>query len=142
MTIREEILNVLSSIPWSDIVKGVFSVGVSMAPLFVANTFLPFVNPKIIEDVWFVVALAMIPASGIAYFTSLPISGRPKLMPGIVAGIVFLISLGLLLALTGDILSAKPSYAALLARFLLIGLFTGIAGVIAWILAWALNRSA
>jgi hypothetical protein len=131
-----------ASIPWLDFVKPVVVTGLSTAPITVANIFLPFVNPKIIQDVWWPTVGAMIVAGGLACVTTISNSGTVRRLPGYLSGAVFVLALGTLLALTGDVIMVNSNYAALLARAAVIGLFVGIAGFAAFFLTWVLSPKA
>jgi hypothetical protein len=110
--------------------------------LYAAANLFPSTNPKIVHDIWFLIILAMVVASCVFYFGSLGRFDWSRRVPGIIASGLFGVSLVLLLALSGDILQVKPATAAFLARVLVIGLFGGLSGVLAWSLALAFNRSA
>jgi hypothetical protein len=84
-------------------------------------------NPKIIEDVWGVTIFAMGVAGLVTYAITRPATIRPMTV------VLGFLSLGGLLALTGDVLSpGSPASVALLARLLFIGFFVGCSGAIGW----------
>jgi FtsH-binding integral membrane protein len=134
---------VVESIPWVDLIKGLagiaFSTSSSTVALYAATS-LPFINPKIVQDVWFLTVLSMIVASCLAYFLSLRKFDRPRSLPGYIGGVAFFICVIGLPALAGEIFRPDPATAAFLARMLLLGIFAGFAGVVAWSLAWLFNR--
>jgi hypothetical protein len=103
------------------------------------------INPKIISDTWGFVLFA-IPAAGLTSYvlTRLPTPRRP--VPNFVRGfalfafwglglfglIVFLVSAAWLSALRRNMLAPSPAAAALLARWLFVAAFVGLAICIGW----------
>ncbi len=120
--------------------KSLCIMAFSTAPISVADKVLPFVNPKIVQDIWWIAVVAMVIASGISCVATLPNSGASRRAPGYVSAFVFFVSLGALLAITGDVLVFEPVYAAALTRGALVGLFAGIADFISFMLTWGLRR--
>jgi hypothetical protein len=136
---------IIDGIPWGDFGKGlvsiIFSTGGSFGVIYaspVATAF-PSINPKIIQEIWSFNILMMLVASIISYILSARNSGHPRYWPGLVSGLVFVICLVILIVIPFISLSARAG--AVVGRLSFIGLSASLSGVIAWALAWALNRA-
>jgi hypothetical protein len=132
------LLEVLQSAPWSKLVKPLIIMALSTGPISFADK-VP-VNPKIIQDVWWLAIMTMVIGSGLSCVVTIPNYGAPRRAPGYISAIVFVASLVALLAITGQVIVLDPTYAAFLVRLLLIGVFAGFAGFAAFLLTWALLR--
>ena len=134
------ISQLLDNIPWSEVLKFPVVVAFATAPISAAAMLLPFVNPKIIQDVWWPTVVAMVVVSGVTSITTLSNSGMSRRAPGYISAIVFLLSLSALYVITSDVVVIQPALAALLARLLVLGFFVGVAGFAAFFLTWWWQR--
>jgi hypothetical protein len=123
-------------------IGGIVAAGSSYLPLIGTKLFA--INPKIINDTWGIVLFA-IPAAGLTSYvlTRLPTPRRLGFLRrfavfvfwslGLVGLIIFLVSAGWLSALRRDMLAPDdPSARALLARYLFVATFVGLAICIGW----------
>jgi hypothetical protein len=100
---------------------------------YAASVTLPFLNPKIADDVAGATAAAVLLAAIICYFLSIPRSkDQSAKFIAITALIVFFFCLFALFALQREVLPLSPAISSMFADIFFVSYFAALAGGLAW----------